>query len=205
MLNIIWLTLIIAAVALSFINGTTDAVVASVTKEATFAFELGLGLAGIMIFWLGIMRIAEDSGLVQLFARFLRPILQRLFPEVPTAHPAMGAMLMNISANMLGLNNAATPFGLRAMEQLEKLNPKPGTATNAMCTFLAINTSSIQLIPTTAIAILAASGAKAPSAIIITALLATMCSTCAAVIAAKALEKWKWFSVEKSTASEVKI
>src|SRR5436190_1036549 len=107
-----------------------------------------------MALWLGVMRLAERAGLVQKIARALRPIMRRLFPDVPGEHPAMGAMLMNMAANMLGLGNAATPLGLRAMRDLESLNPHPGTATNAMCTFLAINTASVQLIPTTAIALL---------------------------------------------------
>ena len=111
-----------------------------------------------MALWLGVMRLAERAGLIQQLARGLRPVMRRLFPDVPPDHPAMGSMLMNMAANMLGLGNAATPLGLRAMRDLETLNPHPGTATNAMCTFLAINTSSVQLIPTTAIAILVAAG-----------------------------------------------
>jgi spore maturation protein SpmA len=110
-----------------------------------------LPLLGIWAIWLGIMRLAEQSGLVQLLAGALRPVMRRLFPEVPDGHPAMGAMVMNMAANMLGLGNAATPLGLRAMRLLESLNPRPGVATNAMVTFLAINTASIQILPLTAI------------------------------------------------------
>ena len=140
-----------------------------------------------MALWLGIMRLAERAGLVALFARALRPVLRWLFPEVPPEHPAMGSMVLNIAAGVLGLGNAATPLGLRAMEDLETLNPHPGTATNAMCTFLAINTSSIQLIPATAIAILAANNSTNPTAIVGTSILATTCAAVSAVTTAKLL------------------
>src|SRR5213080_5129496 len=147
-----------------------------------------------MALWLGLMRLAERAGLVQRIAYGLQPLMQRLFPEVPPDHPAMGSMLMNMAANMLGLGNAATPLGLRAMRDLESLNPHPGAATNAMCTFLAINTASVQLIPATAIAILAASGSTRPTAIVGTALLATLCAATTAIIAVKTLEDLRWFA-----------
>ncbi len=189
MLNIIWLGLILLSVVFGVINGRIPAVVASVSDSAKFAFELALGLTGMMAMWLGFMRLAEEAGLVRALARLIRPIMRRLFPEVPPEHPAMGSMVMNIAANMIGLGNAATPFGLKAMKELETLNPRPGVATNAMCTFLAINTSSVQLIPTSAIAFLAAAGAAHPTDIILTSLIATSFSTLAGVIAVKTLEK----------------
>jgi spore maturation protein SpmA len=161
---------------------------------------LALGLIGIMALWLGVMRLAEHAGLIQTIARALRPLLRRLFPEVPEDHPAMGSMVMNIAANMLGLNNAATPLGLRAMRDLETLNPVPGTATNAMCTFLAINTSSVQLIPMTAVAVLVAADAAQPSAIIGTAFLATLCSTAAGLSAVKLLERLPAFRLPNPVA-----
>lgn len=195
MLNWVWLIMMLIAVVCGAITGHTADVVASVTTQAKAAFELALGLAGIMAFWLGLMRIAEDAGLVRVLSRVIRPVMRRLFPEVPEDHPAMGAMMLNMAANMLGLSNAATPFGLRAMEALEKLNPHEGTASNAMCTFLAINTSSIQLVPTTAIAYLAASGGHAPTNIIVTTLVATSCSTIAALIAVKTLQQLPIFRV----------
>jgi len=133
------------------------------------------------------------AGLVQRIAFGLRPLLQRLFPEVPPDHPAMGSMLMNMAANMLGLGNAATPLGLRAMRDLESLNPRPGVASNAMCTFLAINTSSVQLIPATAIAILAAAGSARPTVIVGTAFFATLCAATVAVLSAKFLERLSFF------------
>ena len=148
-----------------------------------------------MTIWLGVMRLAEKSGLVLILARGLRPILHRLFPEVPSNHPAMGSIVMNIAANMLGLGNAATPLGLRAMTELQKLNPHPGTATNAMCTFLAINTASIQLDPT-AIGILAIAGAAHPTAIVGTAFLATLCSQATGITAVKIFEKMRIFRVQ---------
>jgi spore maturation protein A len=190
MLNIIWLSLIIFSVIIGAINGTIPDVVASVTTSAKDAFMLVLGLVGIMALWLGIMKIAEDAGLIALLSRALRPVLHFLFPQVPKDHPALGAITLNLSANMLGVGNAATPFGLRAMQELEKLNPLPGTATHDMCMLVAINTSSIQLIPATAIAILASNGDPHPTRIIVPVLIATLCSTIAAISAAKLCARW---------------
>jgi spore maturation protein SpmB len=135
-------------------------------------------------------------------AKLLRPLMTRLFPDVPAEHPAMGSMIMNMAANMLGLANAATPLGLRAMQDLEKLNPRPGTATNAMCTFLALNTSSVQIIPASAVAILAAAGSVQPTAIIGTALIATICSTAVGLIAVKSLEKLPFYKLPPVTAAD---
>ena len=156
--------------------------------------DIALPLVGTWAIFLGVMRLAERSGLVGVLARALRPILRFLFPEVPANHPAMGAMVMNIAANMLGLGNAATPFGLRAMADLERLNPRPGVATNAMCTFLAINTSSVQLIPASVIGILLANGSKDPTAIVGTSLFCTSCACVAGVTAAKLLERMPLFA-----------
>src|SRR6266571_1913494 len=188
MLNYIWLGLIVLAV---IIGGCTDRLkdVADKSFEmAKFAvLDTAFPLIGIMALWLGIMRLAERAGLVTMLARALRPVMRWLFPEVPAEHPAMGSMLLNIAANMLGLGNAATPLGLRAMKDLESLNPRPGTATNAMCTFLAINTSSVQLIPVTAIAILAANRSSNPTAIVGTSIMATACAAISAVAVSKLL------------------
>ncbi len=189
MLNYIWLALVLLAVAIGGWNNHLKEVTEGAFDGARTAVTIALGLIGIMALWLGVMRLAERAGLVQRIARLLRPIMGRLFPDVPSDHPAMGAMLMNMAANMLGLGNAATPLGLRAMRDLETLNPRPGVATNAMCTFLAINTSSVQLIPATAIAILAASGSTRPTAIVGTALLATFCAASVGIISVKILEK----------------
>ena len=193
MLNYIWLALVLLAV---LIGGWTDhlkEVTSGALDGAKTAVTIALGLIGVMALWLGVMRLAERAGLVQRIARILRPLMQRLFPDVPADHPAMGSMLMNMAANMLGLGNAATPLGLRAMRDLERLNPRPGVASDAMCTFLAINTSSVQLVPATAIAILAAAGSARPTAIVGTALLATLCAATVAVLAAKTLQRMRIF------------
>ena len=193
MLNYIWLALVLLAVAIGGWNDRLKDVTDGAFDGAKTAVTIALGLIGIMALWLGVMRLAERAGLVQRIARGLRPVMRRLFPDVPPEHPAMGSMLMNMAANMLGLGNAATPLGLRAMRDLEALNPKPGVATNAMCTFLAINTSSVQLIPATAIAILAASGSTRPTAIVGTALLATLCAATVAIVSVKFFEKLSIF------------
>jgi spore maturation protein SpmA len=196
-LNYIWLALVLLAVAIGGWNDHLKDVTNGALDGAKTAVTIALGLIGIMALWLGVMRLAERAGLVQRIARALRPLMQRLFPDVPHDHPAMGAMLMNMAANMLGLGNAATPLGLRAMRDLETLNPRPGVASNAMCTFLAINTSSVQLVPATAIAILAASGSTKPTAIVGTALLATLCAATVAIISAKTFEKWRIFQPKR--------
>ncbi len=194
MLNYIWLALVVLAVLIGGWNNQLKEVTDKSLDMAKVAVvDIALPLVGIMALWLGIMRLAERAGLVALLARALRPLMRWLFPDVPPEHPAMGAMLMNMAANMLGLGNAATPLGLRAMKDLESLNPRPGTATNAMCTFLAINTASIQLIPVTAIAILAAAKSTAPTAIVGTALIAAACACTSGVTMAKLLEKVPWF------------
>lgn len=193
MLNYIWLALVVLAVTIGGWNDKLKEVSDGAFDGARTAVTIALGLIGIMALWLGLMRLAERCGLVQRMARGLRPVMRRLFPDVPAEHPAMGSMLMNMAANMLGLGNAATPLGLRAMRDLETLNQRPGVATNAMCTFLAINTSSIQLIPTTAIALLAAAGSKNPTAIVGTALMATICSTIVGITTVKLLEKLRVF------------
>lgn len=196
MLNYIWLALVVLAVLIGGASGQLGEVSnAAFDACKTAVMTIALPLAGVMALWLGLMKLAEKSGLVEILARALRPVLRWLFPDVPENHPAMGSIVMNTAANMLGLSNAATPLGLRAMQDLEKLNPRPGTATNAMCTFLAINTSSVQLIPATTVAILAAAGAKNPTQIIGTAFLATCCSTAAGLIAVKFFEKLPMFAL----------
>jgi spore maturation protein SpmA len=194
MLNYIWLALVLAAVVIGGLNDSLKAVADKAFEMAKFAVvDTALPLVGIMALWLGIMRIAERAGLVSLLAQGLRPLLRFIFPDVPAGHPAMGSMVMNMAANMLGLGNAATPLGLRAMQDLERLNPRPGTATNAMCTFLAINTSSVQLIPVTAIAILAANKSLNPTAIVGTAFFATLIAATTGVTMAKLCENLPWF------------
>jgi spore maturation protein SpmA len=193
-LNYIWLAFLLIAVIVGGFSGTLPALTKGAFETAEIAvMKIALPLVGIMAIWLGIMRLAERAGLVQIIAHALAPIMRRLFPDVPPNHPAMGSMVMNIAANMLGLGNAATPLGLRAMADLETLNRRPGVATNAMCTFLAINTASIQLVPTTAIGLLAIAGSTNPTAIVPTAFLATCCALTCGVLSAKILEKLPMF------------
>ena len=192
-LNYIWLALVLLAVAIGGWNAQLKEVTNGALDGAKTAVTIAIGLWGVMALWLGVMRLAERAGLVQRIAYGLRPLMRRLFPEVPPDHPAMGSMLMNMAANMLGLGNAATPLGLRAMRDLESLNPRPGIASNAMCTFLAINTSSVQLIPATAIAILAAAGSARPTVIVGTAFFATLCAATVAVVSAKFFERLSFF------------
>jgi spore maturation protein A len=198
MLNIIWLGMILVAVLVGVIEGRIDKVVVAVTDSAKLGFEVAIGLTGIMSLWLGIMAIATESGLVAKLSYLLKPILRRLFPDIPVEHPAMGAMVMNIAANMLGLANASTPFGLQAMKELQSLNQHAKIATNSMCTFLAINTSSVQLIPATAIAFLAANGSANPSSIIFSSLIATTVSTIVAIFSVKQLAKLPRFQAGRS-------
>ncbi|WP_151704611.1 nucleoside recognition domain-containing protein [Nitrincola alkalilacustris] len=161
-----------------------EALSSGMVSSAGGAVELAIGLVGVMTLFLGLMKVAEAGGLLTIIAKLIRPLMTRLFPEVPPDHPAMGAMILNMSANALGLGNAATPFGIRAMQELDKLNQQPGTATNSMALFLAINTSSVTLLPTGVIAIRAAAGSADPAAILPTTLFATICATIAAISAA---------------------
>ncbi len=203
MLNYIWLALVLLAVLLGGATGQLKEVTGAAFEACkTAVMTIALPLAGVMALWLGVMRLAEKSGLMHAIARLLRPLMTRIFPEVPADHPAMGSMIMNMAANMLGLANAATPLGLRAMQDLEKLNPRPGTATNAMCTFLALNTSSVQLIPASAVAILAAAGSVQPTAIIGTALIATLCSTTVGLVSVKTLEKLPFYKLPPVTPAD---
>lgn len=154
-------------------------------ESAGGAVELAIGLVGVMALFLGLMKVAEAGGMLTILARLIRPLMVKLFPDVPPDHPAMGAMILNLAANALGLGNAATPFGIRAMQELDTLNPQHGTATDAMALFLAINTSSVTLLPTGVIALRAAAGSSDPAAILPTTLFATIGSTTVAIIAAK--------------------
>ena len=190
MLNYIWFGLMAIALVIAIFNGTAGAVSEAAVSSAKTAVEIAIGLVGVMTLWLGIMRIAEAAGLVTLLGRLLRPVLRWLFPEVPPDHPANGAIVLSIAANMLGLNNAATPLGIKAMEELQELNDQKDTATNPMVTFMALNTSGVQLIPATMIGVLAAAGSKNPTAIIGTSIVATFIGTVAAVVAAKLLQRF---------------
>jgi spore maturation protein A len=196
MLNYIWFGMMAISVVAGIFTGRIDAVTEAAISMSKVAVEISIGLIGIMALWLGIMKIAEASGLISIIARGLRPITVRLFPDVPEDHPAIGSIVLNMSANMLGLGNAATPLGLKAMEELQELNPKKDTATNAMVMFLAINTSSVQIIiPATVVALMGA----AASQIFLTTILATLASTITAIVMVRLLEKMKRFSVDNAS------
>lgn len=190
MLNYIWFGLMAIALVVAIFTGNAAAVTKGAVDSAKTAVEIALGLIGIMTLWLGIMRVAEQAGLIGLLGRALRPFSRLLFPEIPAEHPAIGAMIMNIAANMLGLSNAATPLGIKAMEELQELNPQKETASNSMVTFMTLNTAGIQFIPATIIGVLAAAGSKNPTAIISTTIIATLCGATAAVTTAKILQRF---------------
>lgn len=172
--------------AKSPMQAMADAMIASADTSVTLA----IGLVGVMALFLGLMKVGEKGGLLVVIARLVRPLMVRLFPEVPGEHPAMGAMILNLSANVLGLGNAATPFGIRAMEELDRLNPAKGTASNAMVLFLAINTASVTVLPTSVIALRAAAGSADPAGVIPTTLFATVIATAVAIFAAKVGQRW---------------
>lgn len=186
-LNAIWLFLIVSATVVASYSGKMADLTNASLESAESAVELAIGLVGGMALWLGILKVVEAAGLMRLIARAIRPLMVRLFPEVPSDHPAMSAMLLNMAANALGLGNAATPMGLKAMKELDKLNSEKGTATNAMCLFLAINTSSLTLIPIGVIATRSSAGVTNPADILLPTLIATLISTTVAIIASKIL------------------
>lgn len=187
MLNYVWLGLIVIALITGAVNGKIPDVGAAAVDGADVAVKISLGLIGVMALWLGIMRIAQDSGLVNLLARAIKPVMSRLFPEIPEDHPATGAMLLNLAANWLGLSNAATPLGLKAMEELQSLNKSDDTASNSQVLFLAMNTASITIIPATIIGVRVSAGSQDPFSIIGTSVFASTCATIVAILAAKGL------------------
>lgn len=186
MVNWIWLFFIVAGFAVAAVQGNIDAVTQAVFDGAKTGVTVCFGLISILVFWLGIMRIAEDAGLLHKVAVLLRPVVRKLFPSVPSDHPAIGYIMSNMSANILGLGNAATPMGIKAMQELQKLNPDKERASAAMCTLLAINTASITLIPTTIIAIRLNFGSANAAEIVGTTLMATAVATVVALV----VDKW---------------
>ncbi len=200
MLNIIWLSFFLIA----FVTGLYrlfylgDNEIFNQMTMATFslsktAFEISLGLTGVLCFWMGMMKIGEKSGFIALFTRFLAPLLTRLMPDVPRNHPAFGSMVMNLSANMLGLDNAATPMGIRAMQQLQTLNPNKDSASNSQILFLVINTSAVTLFPLTIFTYRAQMGATDPTDVFIPILIATYASTLAGLIAVASVQRIRLF------------
>lgn len=189
MINHIWFGLITIGVVTGMLTGNMGQISQSVLKSAEEGAMILIKLVGPMSLWLGIMKLAEESNFINLLSRLISPVITRLFPELPKDHPALGAIMLNISANMLGLGNSATPLGINAMKKLQSLNSTPQTATNAMCTFLVINTSSVTLVPATIISLRSAAGSSAPMEIIGTTLFATTCSTIAGITADRILRK----------------
>jgi spore maturation protein A len=190
-MNVVWLLLIGVAVITAVFKGTMPAVSNATFSAAGTAVQLAIGLVGGMTLFLGLMRVAEDSGLVQLLARALRPIFRYVFPGVPKDHPALGAIALNFGANILGLGDAATPFGIKAMEDLQSLNEDKETASDAMCMFVTLHSSSLQLIPVMVISLRAAAGSRNPSEIIVGTIFATLASMVVAVATSKLFARWQ--------------
>ncbi len=190
MVNLIWVSMLLIGITVAAINGNIEAVTTAALKGAQTAVDFALGLIAIMAFWLGIMKVAEEAGMIRMLSRLMKPLTAFLFPSVPREHPAMGAIIMNLSANVLGLGNAATPMGLIAMKELQKLNRSdPGTASDAMCTFLALNTSCLTIIPATVIGIRIRAGSANPTEIVGTTIFATACAMTVAVLVDRIMRK----------------
>lgn len=185
MLNYIWMGMLAAGFIIGIMNGRVDEVTSAALGSAGKAVELSIGLLGIICLWTGLMQIAEKSGIVSAISKLIMPLLKFLFPGVPKNHKAMGSIVMNLSANFLGLGNAATPLGLKAVGELQKLNKSKETATNEMCMFLVLNTSVIQLVPATVIAIRADAGSANPAEIIVTTWIASLCASLAGIAAVR--------------------
>jgi len=188
-LNAFFVGLILVSVLVAALTSSMEAVSSSALDAAKRSVELALGLVGALSLFMGLMKVAQDGGLLRLIARAASPVMRRLFPEVPEDHPAMSAMILNIASNVLGLGNAATPFGIRAMQELDRLNPAKGTATDAMVLFLAINTAGLAIIPTSVVALRSAAGSKDPAGIFFTTWFASASATIVAILAAKLLAK----------------
>lgn len=202
MMNYIWVALVAIALIAGAVTGNIAAVQDAVFSFSDTAVEIVIGLVGVMVFWMGLMKVAEEAGLTEKLGRVIRPIMKRLFPDVPEDHPAMSSMVMNMAANMLGLGNAATPFGLKAMKDLQSLNKTKNVATDSMVMFLAINTSSVTLIPATILALRSAAGSENPTEVVGPIILATTISTITAICAAKLLSKTKGWKLENVIENE---
>lgn len=190
MINTIWFFMIFTGILLSFLNGSAGAVADAASKGAQDAVTLTIGLMGVICLWCGIMKVAEKSGLTRVIGKIMAPLMKIIFPEIPLKHPAMSSIIMNLASNILGLSNAATPFGIKAMEELQKLNGSKDRASNSMVTFLVINSACIQLVPATVISIRSAAGSKNPSEIILTTIISTSMAAIAGLISCKLLERY---------------
>ncbi len=186
----IWVFLIVVSIIVAIINGRIQEVTQAIIDNAKLGVEISISLIGIMAFWLGIVKLAEKSGIIKFIAKLVEPITNWLFPEIPKGHSALGNIAMNISANALGVTNAATPIGIKAMQEMQTLNKQKDTATNSMATFLAINTAGFQIVPASVIAILVATGSKNPSEIVGPTILITLFGTIIAIIAVKILQNF---------------
>lgn len=202
MFGYIWLFFIVSAVIIGGLTGRIEAVGQAAIEYSKTAVEIAISLIGIMTLWLGIMKLAEESGLIIIISKLIKPLTKRLFPDVPPDHPAIGSIAMNFSANALGVTNAATPIGIKAMKELQSLNKSKNTATNAMCTFLTINTAGVQLVPASIIAVLIAAGAKNPAVIIGPTFLATTIALITGITVVKILEKLPVFKVKSIEESQ---
>ncbi len=181
--------LMAVAVVIAGVNGRIPQLTKAALEAAGSASAFALGLVGALALWTGLMKVAEEAGAVRFIARLARPVLRRLFPAVPADHPALGSVVMNFAANVLGLGNAATPFGMKAMQELETLNPRPGTATDAQVMLVALNTASVQLVPVTMITLRLQAGSRAPEEILVPTLLASACGVVVAVTVARLLRR----------------
>ena len=195
MLNGIWIGIILTSFVVSIFNGTVGHLADEFQLAVVSAVDFALKIFGPMAFWLGIMKVAEDSGLIHALTAFVKPIIRYLFPEVPDGHEAQNAISINLMANFLGVSNAATPSGIKAMECLQRLNPHPEYASDAMCMLIAVNSSSIQLLPVTALGYLVAKGAKNSTDIVFMCLLATIVSTLFAVFMCKFIQRKGYYQI----------
>ncbi len=200
MLNYIWAAILLSGLLiaglLGHIAGEDGVIPAALDMAKTAVMGIALPLAGMMMFWLGTMRLMEKAGLLAMAARAMAPVMKRLFPEVPDGHPALSAMIMNFCANMLGLGNSATPLGLKAMSHLQEINPHKQSASNAMVTFLALNTAAFTLVPMTVINYLSAAGVPNAYRVIVPTILATACTTVTAIVMAKFFQRVPAFAVQ---------
>lgn len=190
MINIIWFLILAIGITFGLVTGRGEAVSKAIVSSTGSTVELIIGLLGLMCLWCGVMKIAEKSGLTDKLAKLLKPILRLLFKEASKDEKAMGAIVMNLTANMMGLSNAATPFGIKAMEEMDRLNREKGTASNDMALFLVLNAACIQLVPTTIISIRAACGSQNPGEIIIPAIISTTAAAIMGVIFCKILQRY---------------
>ncbi|MDK2801291.1 MAG: spore maturation protein [Clostridiales bacterium] len=188
MLNYIWSGMILVAFIIAAFSGKLEQTTQAAIDSAGTAVQMAIGLLGVMCLWTGLMNIADQSGLIKVIARFLKPVTKLLFPQIHPSSSAMGAIVLNMVANMMGLSNAATPLGLKAIKELQKLNQEKDTASNAMCMFVVINTASIQFIPATVIAVRSSAGSNNPFEIIATVWITSICAILVGVTAAKILQ-----------------